>query len=276
MTHTIYVDVYFCLNFLMDFVVLFITRIIVKDNKKIYRLTLAAGLGALYATIILIFHLNGIVAYICTYFIMAQLMCMVAFGRAGLKKSLKNILILYMVTFTLSGGINAIYYSTNLGKNIIEKANAGTFGNISISFILCFMVTIVTIVIAIKDIVRKNLKMSQNIFPVSIYVGSKKISIMALCDTGNSLFDPITKKPVSVIEQSSLSVFDMTKMKYLVVPYNTVGKSHGLLNAFIADSMEVNGNIIKNAVIGIHQGKLSQNRKYEMILHPSIIENKEK
>nr|MBP7907491.1 sigma-E processing peptidase SpoIIGA [Lachnospira sp.] len=37
MEQDIYLDVYFSFNFLMDFFVLFLTGIIIKNNKKIYR-----------------------------------------------------------------------------------------------------------------------------------------------------------------------------------------------------------------------------------------------
>lgn len=276
MSQTIYVDVYFCLNFLMDFVVLLITRVIRKNKRNILGITGSAVMGALYAVVILLFPINKIVECICTYIIVVQLMCLISFGRMSWKNNIKNMITLYMVTFFLSGVINAIYYGTNFGKDIVELACMDMFGNISISFMICVTVIITVMVVTISDRVRKSVNLAKNIFPVVISVDAKKISVMALCDTGNSLIEPMTKKPVSVIEQCRLNAFAGRNMKYLMVPYNSVGKSHGLMRAFIADCLEVNGKTIENAIIGIHEGKLSQNRKYEMILHPDILENKEK
>ena len=58
----------------------------------------------------------------------------------------------------------------------------------------------------------------------------------------------------------------------MVVPYNSVGKSHGIMEAFVADKMIIGNKEIDNTIIGIHEGKLSQNRQYNMILHPELIE----
>ncbi|MFQ9515066.1 MAG: sigma-E processing peptidase SpoIIGA [Eubacterium sp.] len=275
MIQNIYIDVYFGLNFLMDFVVLLITRIVIKSNRSIFRVTMSAGFGALYAVMILVFQISAIASLLCTYIVVAELMTLLAFGRANLRNSIKNILILYFVTFVTSGIINAFYYGTGFKKNIVELANADTFGNISISFILCISVIMVTTAMAVAERIRAGIKRSDNIFQVQITAGSKKVSVVALRDTGNSLIEPMTKKPVSVIEEDSLKPLDMESLRYLVIPYNSVGKSHGLMKGFIADRLEINGKIIENAVIGIHEGRLSQDKKYEMILHPSIIENKE-
>ena len=54
MEQDIYLDVYFSFNFLMDFFVLFLTGIIIKNNKKIYRTIVSAIIGATYATIVMI------------------------------------------------------------------------------------------------------------------------------------------------------------------------------------------------------------------------------
>ena len=88
---------------------------------------------------------------------------------------------------------------------------------------------------------------------------------------GNSLIEPVTNKPVSIIEEDKLAEADMENMKYIFVPYNTVGKSHGLMKAFVVDKLVVNDITTEKAIIGIYKGKLSQNNKYEMILNPDIL-----
>ena len=118
--------------------------------------------------------------------------------------------------------------------------------------------------------------MDRSLFPVKIALESKEIQLTALCDTGNSLMEPITRKPVSIIEKGRLEPFINAKIKYLVVPYNSVGKEHGMMNAFVADYVAVDGIVVKNAIIGIHEGKLSQNNMYQMLLHPDMMNNKEK
>ena len=110
-----------------------------------------------------------------------------------------------------------------------------------------------------------------NIYTAYLFINDTKISAIALRDTGNSLIEPVTKKPVSIIEEDKLVEADMENMKYIFVPYNTVGKSHGLMKAFVVDKLVVNDITTEKAIIGIYKGKLSQNNKYEMILNPDIL-----
>lgn len=274
MKHYIYLDVYFCFNFLMDFFVLFITRIIIRNNKSIARISLSSGIGALYATMLLILEFRSVFITFMTYLLIAGLLIVSAFGRAKLKDSIKRLCVLYCVTFATNGLINSVYYGSRWGRSVLEKANTVTFGNLSLGMVLCVLIVATTIAVTTVDKVRKSIKTSRNILHVKLCEGATTICVKALCDTGNSLVEPMTKKPVSVIEQESLKMLKKENLRTVFIPYNSVGKQHGLMQGFVAGTMEINGEIINNPIIGIYEGKLSQNRKYEMILHPDIMEEK--
>lgn len=275
MIQNVYVDVYFCLNFLMDFVVILVTAIIVHSRKCIFRITVAAMLGALYAVVVLVSGWKGIVSTFCTYIVISLLMVITAFGNKSYRNVIRNVLVLYAVSFSLSGMLNAAYYCTSLGNSIIEKAGENIFGNISISLILCMAVIVVTGAMTLTEKIRRKADMFGNIFLVTVKAGGRIIKVNALRDTGNSLYEPITKKPVSVIDEQCIESIEKEKLRQMFVPYNTVGKVNGLMEAFIADSMEIDGKLTNNTIIGIHKGKLSRNNQYNMILHPDIINDKE-
>ena len=84
----VYVDVLFALNFLMDLVMVFLTALVVKTQISIRRITLAAGILALYGTLIAIprmqmwFSLVGRIA--------VSLGSVCAFCPRGKPKSLKS------------------------------------------------------------------------------------------------------------------------------------------------------------------------------------------
>ncbi len=269
----IYIDVYFCLNFLMDFVVLLITGKIIKNGSRWWRAGPAAFFGALYATGLLILGKKGVLTVITTYVIVAEIMLLLSFGLCNLKNTIKRILLLYFVTFVLSGMLNMLYYGCAATRGVMELAVESMFGNISISFILSVVLSALCIFSAVKERMAKEIRMSEKIFPVVVKVNSARIPVKALCDTGNSLYDPLTKKPVSVLEERCIRSLDTENFKYLMIPFHTIGKK-GIMKAFIADAVEVNGKKMPGAVIGIYDGKLSQSGNYEMILHPEIIENR--
>lgn len=270
MEQNVYLDVYFIFNFLMDFFVLFVTAIILKKKKQLIRLVFSACLGALYATVILVIHPAMIVQIIGTYFVMAEVMLYTTFGMKGVKQNLIGLFWLYMITFITNGVLNTIYYGFGSNNSMIQKANTKTFGNINVYMVLTVIIVIAGIVQLIADKIRASLMEANNIFSVVIELDNKKIKATGIRDTGNSLIEPITKKPVSIIEEKQLLPFKEQPVKVLMIPYNSVGKKHGILKGFVADRMIIDGKVVEKPVIGIHKGRLSGDKKFNIILHPKI------
>lgn len=262
MEQNIYLDVYFCFNFLMDFFVIFFTGILIKNNKKLLRIVCSAIIGASYSVVILVlnyteagvvYHLGGI-KKLLTYIVVVYLMVLVAFGKHRLRAMLRHMILVYVITFILSGIINMIYYSSGAKKLSATK------------------VIVITIVVEIALVyifkVRQNREGILSYYSVTIAVGNKKIDVIGLVDTGNCLVEPVTKKPVSIIESSSLGFIPE---KILFVPYNSVGKKHGIIQAFVADYILIKGKKIEKQIIAIHRGNFSGSKDYQLILHPKIV-----
>ena len=133
MEQDIYLDVYFSFNFLMDFFVLFLTGIIIKNNKKIYRTIVSAIIGATYATIVMITEdmeiyqksigifqkgigedLTKLLKIVLTYVVIVYVMELIAYGKYNAVTMTRNMIIIYIITFILSGAVNA-YYCENIG-----------------------------------------------------------------------------------------------------------------------------------------------------------------
>lgn len=272
MTQNIYIDVYFGFNFLMDFLVILILEIIVKSKKAVVRGIISSIIGALYAVILLVFNMKGGMIYFLTYIVISEIMLWISLGKQTIKDNLKNIIILYGITFFMNGIINLLYYGFDGSQNIVRRANNTYYGKINIFIVLIIGVILCIVIKKYSDSITKYIKNLGNIYKVSVVLGSKEIELKALRDTGNSLVEPMTGKPVSIVEKSTVNQFKNETIKYLLIPYNSVGKKHGLLEAFIADKISVDGIEIEKAIIGIYNGKLSQNNKYEMILNPNLFE----
>lgn len=270
MEQNIYLDVYFGFNFLMDFFVLFVTKIIIKNTRAFVRMIVAASIGALYATVILVFDINYIEELIFTYIIVAELMLYVAFGKMRRINNLKTLGIIYFVTFVLNGMINALYYRSN--ESLFQRAGKESFGKLNMGDILPILMGVTVFMALFTDGMKRNFNVSKRTVPVKVIVGDNAYEALALPDTGNSLIEPITKKPVSVIEKECLKNMDMKKLKYMVVPYHSVGKSNGLMHAFIADTIIIGKREINSTIIGIYEGRLSRSGQYNMILHPDLFE----
>lgn len=257
MIRTIYLDVYFIFNLLMDMAVLFITREILKSDKHILRVLAASTVGAVYATFLLVMNRSGLLLYFITYFVMAYILSVIAYGFSSFKESIWRGCMLYFTVFLLNGVINL-------------SGNNTTFWSALFLSALCCL--------AVKNIIKKIRQRVSNdryFYIVKIYYGKDTITAKALADTGNSLVEPITKKPVSIIENIKFKNLNKEKMKLIYVPYNSIGKEGGLMEAYIADKMVIDDMIINKPIIGLYNGKLSHNNQYNMILHPNLM-NKEK
>ncbi len=276
MINVVYVDVYFCFNFLMDFFCLWFIRLLLKEKKLWINDSIGALIGAVYATIVLILGKGGGVETLFTYIMVPLLIGIITESKRTLRKVLQKIGMLYFSVFLISGIINAFYYSSISGKNIVEKTLGFQIGEISVWFIGTILIISIAIIKVVWIWIQRNINSRKDLYKVVIVVGDKKLNVIGLRDTGNQLIEPITGKSVFIIEQNLLRVNQVKQEKPIYIPFNSVGKEHGVMEGFVGDRIEIEDCIVEKPIIGIHKGKLNQEDKYNMILPPNIIKGESK
>lgn len=122
-------------------------------------------------------------------------------------------------------------------------------------------------------------KKSQTVCSVILETEYNKITVSALIDTGNFLIEPISKKPVSVLDEESIKLLFKGKLPvyYRVVPYTSIGKKKGMLRCFeiprvIIKTDEEEKNY-ENVLIACGDGFRANEGC--MILNPRLMCNKE-
>ena len=102
------------------------------------------------------------------------------------------------------------------------------------------------------------------------------VEVMALIDTGNGLTEPISKKPVAILEENEwkkLKIW-MKPEKYKIIPYHSIGKERGMLEGYEIDALEIKSDAgdkrFDKVIIAIFKGKISQKGSYQMILPPEL------
>lgn len=234
---------------------LFIVRNVLKIKKSIFRLILSAVFGGLYGIAELFIPHVVIVGTLVTYVIAIETMILIAFGKNAIRENIKMVLSIYLVTFLLNGIINIFRIHDSMWKAL-----------------LVVFVASGVLIVGIRKVMEMIGEQSV-MYIVKITEENKSISVKALKDTGNQLTDPLTNKPVSIIEKDILySLIEDTEKK-LYVPFQSVGKSNGLMEAYIVEQIEFDGKQYHNAEIGVFEGKLSKNNEYQMILHPKLFES---
>lgn len=105
------------------------------------------------------------------------------------------------------------------------------------------------------------------------------VLVKALIDTGNSLREPISNKPASVVEKGILNQLEgvITPEKLKLIPFHSVGKNHGIMEGYEIPEIiiEMDGKKIRwqKVIAGISNNHISAEGKYQMILHPDLAES---
>ena len=105
---TLYIDVYFLINFTVDILAVYIALKLSKMQTVPIRLILSGVLGATLATVELFLANNAIIhILLCAVFLFV--LSLVACRRASILRRIKFLLLFFVGSFIISGVVNLIY-----------------------------------------------------------------------------------------------------------------------------------------------------------------------
>lgn len=269
---TIYLDIVFLENLLMNYIILYGTGLILKTKMKNIRLILGSIIGAVYA---IITYLEIIPAYsnIFMKIILSIIIIYVAFNPQNVKKMVKTLAIFYLISFVTGGCALALLYLIAPGQVVFENGVlVGTYP---------MKITVIAGAVGFLIIQysfranKRNLRNKDLICKLKIKICGKLIETKAFLDSGNNLKDPLTQEPVVIVEKALLEKFmqfdqekfevktDIQKVKMRLIPFKSIGKQNGLLMGIKTEYIEIKYDeeetIINNVVLGIYNKKISKN-----------------
>ena len=106
---TIYLDIVFIENIIMNYIILYGTAIIAKIIPKHIRLILASTVGAVYA-IIAYMSILKIYSNIILKGILSIVIVYIAFNPSNIKKTMKELLLFYLTSFVFGGAAFFLIY----------------------------------------------------------------------------------------------------------------------------------------------------------------------
>jgi len=264
---TVYIDLVFLVNFMMDLLLLSLLRGILRKACRWSRLCAGALAGAVWACVAVTavmpgwMELTGSAAA-------AMGMTALAFRERNIKAIFFMSFFLLGLSFFLSGLVNLVYYHTGAGY-YMQRGGVPSY--------------ILFPVIGIGGAaVRKGGKLfwryqsvQRQLCRVTLYYRGKSIGLTGFVDTGNQLYDPYQGRPVQIVWEDSLKGFFPEDQNFLYVPYHSVGKTDGLLKGFTADEIVL---VLSERVfrrykpfIALSPDPLNRQGRYQMILHPDIL-----
>ncbi|ACA59934.1 sigma-E processing peptidase SpoIIGA [Candidatus Desulforudis audaxviator] len=301
MVYTVYLDEVLLGNVLMNFAILWFTARFALVPTTFRRLLSAAALGAAYA-VVLFFPVPAWVAGIPAKVGVSLLMLAAAFYPQPVRKLGACFAIFYLASFGLGGLVFGLTYFLGSGG----LSGPSGFLEVPRGYFWPAVVTALAVVWLVGRtggafLKRRRLKGLFHI-PVRIHTCGRSLSVNALLDTGNQLSDPLTNHPVLVVEFNAVrellpaelcSAFeageepDFAKVleslgnsrwagRLRVIPFQSLGRSSGLLLGFRPDEVEIlygSENIrVRKVVVGVYQRQLCPEATYRALVNPRLLE----
>lgn len=166
-------------------------------------------------------------------------MVFTAYGSKNLKSFIKCCAAFALVNFGFAGIMLAL--CTTIIPDLAIYKNGIVYFDISI-FTLTVSTLVCYCIFSIISRLTKSKTPQKSIYSIRICYGQNMVEGKALFDSGNTLCDCFSGKPVIIAEKDFINKLcndDITSMKnFRIIPFSTI-KDTGALPAFLADKTEI-------------------------------------
>ncbi len=303
---TVYVDVMFLKEMLVDGAVLLTAGWVRHLRPKPWRVLLASAVGGCYVVLMLFPPLSFLFTLVVKVMI-SFLIVWIAFGFSSIQHFLRNIGAFYAVNFVAAGAVLGLYYLLMQGSGEMWRTITFVNGSVRAELKMGLFYVIAAICIglyvyrSVASQKRERELVQTHLAEVKMTIGERIQTCIGLIDTGNQLYDPLTRIPVMVVEASLLQedlpegwlesmregevdrlVAGMEQQTFLwqdrlrLVPYRGVNRGSQFMLAIKPDAVHImrEGQVFetKRVLIGLDGGKLASDGAYRAIIHPSMVQ----
>lgn len=301
----VYLDLVFLTNLLIDLALLRMTAWSRRLTFRWWRLLLAAAIGAMYVVMIFVPSLSFLFTTVIK-FGFSVVMLVTAFGFVHLHHFLRNLGAFYFISFCTAGCMFGLHYILQSSGDIFNGIWFGQTGAmtfhlqlgiwyVSLSFLgaLWFYRTV-------QASRRRQEARQQFIADVEILIDNVQLKCHGLIDTGNRLFDPLTRTPVMVtdimlwkdvlprdlihriegyapeeIVQQLDDVQTIWRDRLRLVPYKGIQRGTSFMLALKPDrviiSRDEQFHESDRVLIGLKGDRLNHEQAYQAIVHPELV-----
>ena len=286
---TVYADVLIALNILLTYILIVASRVLCKAPTNKWAVMAASVIGG--ASSLVIFYENGGVVFSSLYkIITGGVIVGIAFLPGNLKIFIKEFLAFIGVSLLFGGSMYALEITLH-PKNIMFY-NGTVYFDMSIAYLVASVLVIYGIFLLADYLITKHNTRGGK-FQLEIEYNNKSVSMTAFADTGNTLSDGMTGKPVIIAELSAVSplfsrnelqffksdsfedVPDSLKKSVRLIPCKTVTED-SLLKAFLPTSVKIKDGTssYRNnfCTVALTEKELSQG-EYRALLNNTIFQN---
>ena len=273
-------------NLVIDFIILFACKKILKENSKNIFLFLSSMIGSISSVLYVIFNLQGFALIFYKFFVGILMLC-IAFSI----KSFKNFLLKYLCFIFTTACMGGVCFLITFSFGKMELVNGAFSYALPLpmwSIMLLVFISAYFILQVIKSAKRKNI-LNDFFYNAQIKNKGKKIRIRAYLDTGNTLLDEKTQAPIFILTYKNFKkLFDVPLDKLLLNKItteiegahyqiiNSVGKSTKTLIFPVEEILiekDNKKNVLKNQLLALSYANLEKKLDCGLLLNRHIKEN---
>lgn len=196
---TLYIDVYFFINFTVDILALYFSSAFAKIFTTVPRLLLGGAIGGAYSVIGILLVENSFLMYPLSILFIVLMVSVTAKG-AGIYRKIKYC-IAFLLFQILLGGLVYYGYCALDKLPIAEKING--FGEENRNLLILAVLVLFSIgVLKLMMSLFGNTRSERNV-KITLKYRGRESELDALVDSGNLACDPIDKTPVMLISSRS-------------------------------------------------------------------------
>lgn len=271
----IYIDVLLAINLYTNYFLIRGTTVFLRRSLSVKRTLLAAGLGSMFSLVILLpelpFFINFLIRLITGGFIVYA-----AYGYDDIFDYTISLISFLVMGFLYAGIMLCIWVS--FAPFGMFYRNGTTYFNIPIIVVGAFT-AISYFIVRLMRRISDNRRISSDAADVVIFTNKGYVSVNGTADTGNTLCDPFSGKPVIIVSQKVLkdiipqeiseflnhgSIDNMKGIR--LIPCRTISGC-SVIPVFKPDKITVNGKST-DAVVGVLKDDLSN---IDCLFNPKLI-----
>lgn len=274
MIYTVYIDVVFAVNTIIDMMVLTILNRVLSYRTTRRRLLAGAVIGGVWSCVLSVCPgLPPLVAGFGTYVAVSSLMAIAAYRLTSIKEIAKSVAGIYLVSVVMGGIMLVIYQHTVAGYYAASFLNGGTPDGVSAAAWLLMAAGAVAGCYGFSGGIKgliSSMAQRNDLCIVTLKYGEREERVTGLIDTGNRLREPVSGRPVHVATESLCRRLCPVVKGVVYVPYQSVGTQNGILPAVFIDRMEVEQEgrcySVEKPLVAITKQPLSPSGEYQILI----------
>ena len=280
----VYIDALFLLNFVVDYLLLLCAGRLAGEVLHRGRLALGAALAGAYAAAVFLPGMGFLLHPLCK---LAAAVLALLIGYGGSRRLLRVTLVFFAVSAAFAGGILALELLGGRGLTLENGvfSSAMDLRLILLSAAGCYVVITLLFLRSARHTAAR-----QELVPAVLTLDGRRVALTALVDTGNTLTDPATGRPVMVAEGEKVAglfpsgqapdeadlrdpvaaLERLSQAGFLgrcrLLPYQAVGVECGMLLSLRLDGARVGREDYGTLLVALSPNRLSDGGGYSALI----------